>query len=50
MLLVTVNDPSPPKQVIIGLVKYWPKIHSPKEVMFLYELEEIIAVLDVKEF
>ena len=27
--------------VVSGLLKYWPKTHSPKEVMFLNELEEV---------
>lgn len=37
-------------QVISGLLKYWPKTHSPKEVMFLNELEEILDVIEPAEF
>ncbi|KAL3320726.1 Serine/threonine-protein phosphatase 2A 56 kDa regulatory subunit delta isoform [Cichlidogyrus casuarinus] len=38
------------ERVVLGLLKYWPKMHSPKEVMFLNELEEILDVMDVNEF
>ena len=37
-------------QVIMGLLKFWPKVHSPKEVMFLNELEEILDVIEPAEF
>jgi hypothetical protein len=37
-------------QVIKGLLKFWPKVHSPKEVMFLNELEEILDVIEPAEF
>lgn len=36
--------------MIQGLLKYWPKVHSPKEVMFLNELEEILDVIEPAEF
>nr|XP_057920727.1 serine/threonine-protein phosphatase 2A 56 kDa regulatory subunit delta isoform isoform X2 [Doryrhamphus excisus] len=36
--------------VIMGLLKFWPKTHSPKEVMFLNELEEILDVIEPTEF
>ncbi|KAL3971592.1 thrombospondin type-1 domain-containing protein 4 [Sarotherodon galilaeus] len=36
--------------VIMGLLKFWPKTHSPKEVMFLNELEEILDVIEPSEF
>lgn len=36
--------------VIKGLLKFWPKTHSPKEVMFLNELEEILDVIEPQEF
>lgn len=39
-----------PLEVIMGLLKYWPKTHSPKEVMFLNELEEILDVIEPAEF
>ena len=31
-------------------IRYWPKVHSPKEVMFLNELEEILDVIEPAEF
>ena len=31
-------------------LRYWPKVHSPKEVMFLNELEEILDVIEPAEF
>ena len=34
----------------MGLLKFWPKVHSPKEVMFLNELEEILDVIEPAEF
>ncbi|GBP74288.1 hypothetical protein EVAR_42867_1 [Eumeta japonica] len=33
-----------------ALLKYWPKTHSPKEVMFLNEMEEILDVMEPAEF
>ncbi|MEQ2210109.1 hypothetical protein XENOCAPTIV_008535, partial [Xenoophorus captivus] len=36
--------------VVMALLKYWPKTHSPKEVMFLNELEEILDVIEPSEF
>ncbi|XP_061166449.1 serine/threonine-protein phosphatase 2A 56 kDa regulatory subunit gamma isoform-like isoform X2 [Saccostrea echinata] len=44
------KDPSLTEPVIMGLLKYWPKVHSPKEVMFLNELEEIMDVIEPAEF
>ncbi|KAK5909010.1 hypothetical protein CgunFtcFv8_017019 [Champsocephalus gunnari] len=38
------------ESVIVGLLKFWPKTHSPKEVMFLNELEEILDVIEPSEF
>lgn len=37
-------------QVVSGLLRYWPKVNSPKEVMFLNEIEEIMDVIDAYEF
>lgn len=37
-------------QTVMALLKYWPKTHSPKEVMFLNELEEILDVIEPSEF
>nr|XP_053643297.1 serine/threonine-protein phosphatase 2A 56 kDa regulatory subunit delta isoform-like [Cherax quadricarinatus] len=44
------KDPSLTEPVIITLLKLWPKVHSPKEVMFLNELEEILDVIEPNEF
>ncbi|KAH9517629.1 Serine/threonine-protein phosphatase 2A 56 kDa regulatory subunit gamma isoform [Dermatophagoides farinae] len=44
------KDPSLTEPVIKSLLKYWPKVHSPKEVMFLNELEEILDVIEPAEF
>ncbi|XP_015120095.1 serine/threonine-protein phosphatase 2A 56 kDa regulatory subunit gamma isoform isoform X2 [Diachasma alloeum] len=44
------KDPNLTEQVIKNLLKYWPKTHSPKEVMFLNELEEILDVIEPAEF
>jgi len=44
------KDPSLTEPVIIALLKFWPKVHSPKEVMFLNELEEILDVIEPNEF
>jgi serine/threonine-protein phosphatase 2A regulatory subunit B' len=38
------------EEVLLGLLRYWPKVNSPKEVMFLNEVEEIMDVIDVNEF
>jgi len=44
------KDPSLAEKVIHSLLRYWPKVHSPKEVMFLNELEEILDVIEPTEF
>ncbi|XP_045776940.1 serine/threonine-protein phosphatase 2A 56 kDa regulatory subunit gamma isoform-like isoform X4 [Maniola jurtina] len=44
------KDPSLTQPVIRALLKYWPKTHSPKEVMFLNEMEEILDVIEPAEF
>ncbi|XP_061601233.1 serine/threonine-protein phosphatase 2A 56 kDa regulatory subunit delta isoform isoform X2 [Cololabis saira] len=44
------KDSSLTEPVILGLLKFWPKTHSPKEVMFLNELEEILDVIEPSEF
>ena len=35
------KDSSLTEPVIMFLLRYWPKVHTKKEVMFLNELEEI---------
>ncbi|KAK0080166.1 hypothetical protein PV325_000358 [Microctonus aethiopoides] len=44
------KDPNLTEPVIKNLLKFWPKTHSPKEVMFLNELEEILDVIEPAEF
>ncbi|XP_061424403.1 serine/threonine-protein phosphatase 2A 56 kDa regulatory subunit gamma isoform-like isoform X1 [Lethenteron reissneri] len=44
------KDSTLTEPVVMGLLKYWPKTHSPKEVMFLNELEEILDVIEPSEF
>jgi len=44
------KDAALTEEVVTGLLKFWPKTHSPKEVMFLNELEEILDVIEHAEF
>ncbi|SCV69259.1 BQ2448_2279 [Microbotryum intermedium] len=44
------KDASLTQEVVEGLLKYWPKVNSPKEVMFLNEVEEILDVIEPAEF
>ncbi|EDK39902.2 hypothetical protein PGUG_04000 [Meyerozyma guilliermondii ATCC 6260] len=44
------KDPSLTEDVIMGLLRFWPKINSPKEVMFLNEIEDIFEVMEPSEF
>ncbi|XP_006458185.1 hypothetical protein AGABI2DRAFT_115195 [Agaricus bisporus var. bisporus H97] len=44
------KDPSLAEEVMMGLLKYWPKVNSPKEVMFLNEVEEVLDVTEPSEF
>lgn len=44
------KDSSLTEEVILGLLRYWPKVNSPKEVMFLNEVEEILDVIEPSEF
>ncbi|XP_011503601.1 PREDICTED: serine/threonine-protein phosphatase 2A 56 kDa regulatory subunit gamma isoform-like isoform X1 [Ceratosolen solmsi marchali] len=44
------KDASLTEPVIKNLLKFWPKTRSPKEVMFLNELEEILDVIEPAEF
>ena len=42
--------PTNGQQVVLGLLRYWPKVNSTKEVMFLNEVEDIFEVMDPSEF
>ncbi|EJD02374.1 protein phosphatase 2A regulatory B subunit [Fomitiporia mediterranea MF3/22] len=44
------KDASLTEEVLLGLLKFWPKVNSPKEVMFLNEVEEVLDVIDPAEF
>lgn len=44
------KDSSLTEEVLLGLLRYWPKVNSPKEVMFLNEVEEILDVIEPSEF
>merc|ERR1712121_519616 len=44
------KDATLTEQVIKGLLKFWPKTCSQKEVMFLGEIEEILDVIEPSQF
>lgn len=44
------KDSSLTEEVILGLLRYWPKVNSPKEVLFLIEIEDIFEVMEPSEF
>ncbi|XP_048456026.1 serine/threonine-protein phosphatase 2A 56 kDa regulatory subunit epsilon isoform-like [Rhincodon typus] len=44
------KDPTLTESVVRGLLKFWPKTCSQKEVMFLGELEEILDVIEPIQF
>ncbi|MCJ1473517.1 Serine/threonine-protein phosphatase 2A 56 kDa regulatory subunit delta isoform [Lambiella insularis] len=44
------KDPALTEEVVLGLLRYWPKVNSTKEVMFLNEVEDIFEVMDPNEF
>ena len=44
------KDATLTESVILGLLKYWPKTCSQKEVMFLGEIEEILDVIEPTQF
>ena len=44
------KDPALTEDVLLGLLRYWPKVNSNKEVMFLNEIEEILDVTEPAEF
>lgn len=44
------KDAALTEEVMMGLLRYWPKVNSPKEVMFLNEVEEILDVMEALEF
>ncbi|KAL1930987.1 hypothetical protein VTP01DRAFT_10124 [Rhizomucor pusillus] len=44
------KDPTLTTPIVRGLLRYWPKVNSAKEVMFLTELEELLDITDAVEF
>lgn len=44
------KDISLTEEVIMGLLRYWPKVNSPKEVLFLIEVEDLFEVMEPQEF
>ncbi|QSS76308.1 phosphatase 2a [Histoplasma capsulatum G186AR] len=44
------KDSALTEEVVLGLLRYWPKVNSTKEVMFLNEVEDIFEVMDPAEF
>ncbi|CAH8483468.1 unnamed protein product [Heterobilharzia americana] len=44
------KDATLTEQVVRGLLKFWPKTYSQKEVMFLGEIEEILEVIEPVQF
>lgn len=44
------KDATLTEHVIRGLLKYWPKTCTQKEVMFLGEMEEILDVIEPSQF
>ncbi|SCU83230.1 LADA_0C10286g1_1 [Lachancea dasiensis] len=44
------KEPFLTEEVVMGLLRYWPKINSTKEIMFLNEIEDIFEVIEPLEF
>ncbi|ANB12826.1 protein phosphatase 2A regulatory subunit RTS1 [Sugiyamaella lignohabitans] len=44
------KDDSLTEEIIMGLLRYWPKVNSPKEVLFLIEIEDIFEVIEPHQF
>ncbi|AAS52351.2 AEL333Wp [Eremothecium gossypii ATCC 10895] len=44
------KEPMLTEEVIMGLLRYWPKVNSTKEIMFLNEIEDIFEVIEPLEF
>lgn len=44
------KDPDLVADVIHSLMRYWPKVNSMKEVIFLTEMEEILDVVETADF
>lgn len=44
------KDPTLTESVLSGVLRHWPKVNSPKEVLLLNEVEEILDVIEPEEF
>ncbi|CCF57782.1 hypothetical protein KAFR_0D01360 [Kazachstania africana CBS 2517] len=44
------KEPLLTEEVVMGLLRYWPKTNSTKEIMFLNEIEDIFEVIEPLEF
>ncbi|PKI84208.1 hypothetical protein MVES_002147 [Malassezia vespertilionis] len=44
------KDGSLTEEVVLGLLRFWPKTNSQKEVMLLNEIEEILDVVEPQDF
>lgn len=44
------KDPQLTEEVVLGLLRYWPKVSSTKEILFLLELEDVFDSIEPSEF
>jgi len=44
------KDSSLTEEVIMGLLRFWPKVNSSKEILFLNEIEDILYIINPNEF
>ncbi|KAJ2848843.1 serine/threonine-protein phosphatase 2A 56 kDa regulatory subunit delta isoform [Coemansia brasiliensis] len=44
------KDPTLAETIVKSLLRYWPKVNSPKEVMFVGEIEGIMDVIEPAQF
>ncbi|KAL4401931.1 serine/threonine-protein phosphatase 2A 56 kDa regulatory subunit delta isoform [Malassezia pachydermatis] len=44
------KDSTLTEEVMLGLLRFWPKTNSQKEVMFLNEIEEVLDVIEPTDF
>ncbi|KAI9281610.1 phosphatase 2A regulatory B subunit-domain-containing protein [Sporodiniella umbellata] len=44
------KDPELAADLVHGLLQYWPKVNSTKEVIFLTEIEDILDVIETADF
>eukprot|EP00164_Ancoracysta_twista_P001504 GFYU01001971.1.p1 GENE.GFYU01001971.1~~GFYU01001971.1.p1 ORF type:complete len:528 (+),score=163.97 GFYU01001971.1:227-1810(+) len=44
------KDPKLAEEILLSILKFWPAVNSPKEVMFMNEVEEILELTQPAEF